>query len=294
MVDENQEQDANQLTAGQRLAQRKAQKAQSKIEARGRETEKLEARAEEVFESGQDFLVEHKKVIALSVVGILLLVVGVWGAMSYLKNQRVLAGADLWSAVEARLTSVASDDAESSEAQAGAEELSFASEAAKLADIKKLDATAAAHDNVAGDWAKLLSATQANESGDSKAAQASFKSLMDSDDPYIRYRAAEGMGFIAEQNDAWVEAEAQYKELANASSMYAVVGKLHLGRILLHQDKQEQGIATLKEVVELFSDEGSMDENTKQTFVDVEGEARALLTLAGVNLDEEEAEGAEE
>lgn len=204
------------MTAGQRLAAKKAAKAAKKAAQRGRDAELVEDKALERAAGAATWMQQNRNVLTYGVGGALLLALALVAYSSVTKGAAQDAAGNLWEGVEAAEAPIRDADAGAPSEDAG---LSFTSESARdEATLHHLRAVTAEHDGTsAAHWSRLVAAATLMNSGDAAGAREAYQQVLTSagDDPALAARALEGLGFSYEAESDWDHAIEKYEELGN-------------------------------------------------------------------------------
>ncbi|MCA9530303.1 MAG: tetratricopeptide repeat protein [Myxococcales bacterium] len=241
------------MTAGQRLAAKKAAKASRKVEARGRTPEVIEARAIDRFQHAADWISVHTREAAMvaGVIAVVAIAYGVWHAVH--TSKATAAGDALWAAVEDASAPVgespAPDDATGPH---------FATEAARA------DAALAAYEKVASEHpssdaaaqAKLGAGVELYRKGAYDDARKALEAVasMDGASPEVVLRALETVGFSYEAQEQWDKAAAVYEKLASEQPAHANLAKYALARVTEAKGDTEKAKTLLVALVDETGD----------------------------------------
>lgn len=267
------------LTPGERLAQAKAAKALRKQKERGRDADRVESLAlKKAGEAGQ-WVERNRKAITIALGA---LVVGLGGYLAW--TQFASAGDEdasalLWDAVE---TANARVRGENTPAPEDEEEPSFGTldERAEAAidEYAKLDAEHG--DSTAAVWADLGRGHQLLALERYDDARTAFRAALDRGgaQPFVAYRAIEGMAFAFEAQEKWDEAIDQFTTLGQTEGgRYELVADYHLARMHLAKGENDRAKELLEELIaklEAVPEEGE----TAPSLPYVEAQARARLS----------------
>lgn len=267
------------LTPGERLAQAKAAKALKKQKERGRDADRVESLAlKKAGEAGQ-WVERNRKAITIGLGAIVVALAGYLVFTQFASAGDEEASKLLWDAVE---TANARVRGESTPAPEDEEETTFATidERAEAAidEYAKLDAEHG--DSTAAVWADLGRGHQLLALERYDDARTAFRAALDrgGSQPFVAYRAIEGMAFAYEAEEKWDEAIDQFTTLSQTDGgRYELVADYHLARMHLAKGETDRAKELLQELIGKL-DEVPEEGETAPSLPYIEAQARARLS----------------
>ncbi|MCG8556848.1 MAG: hypothetical protein MJD61_16420 [Proteobacteria bacterium] len=238
------------LTAGQRLAAKKAAKAARKAAKRGITPAEVRKVGEGLF-SARDWFHEHRTLLVATTLGVAAVGAGIVALEWHSRSSAGEATGTLARAVATSRVAIVQGHEDAGEAS---EEPTFASREARATEASKQyrGARQRAPDSPVGVWAALGEGRALLELGKAQEARRVFTwALGRADSPFEKRQALEGIGFSHECDEEFDEAAKRWDELAAlAGGRYRALADYHRARVQSAKGDVQGALRTLTALVE--------------------------------------------
>jgi predicted negative regulator of RcsB-dependent stress response len=246
------------LTPGERLAAAKAAKATRKAKERGRDADLVETAALKRAEEATVWVRRNRTAI-LGAAAALVVVVGGLVVYQMYSGQAASQGASLlWDAVETAQAQVRGADEPEGDDPPD-ESYSAAGERAEAAIEEYRKVIAGSEGTEAAVWASLGLGAELLRLERPEDAREAYEGALATggSDPFVAYRALEGIAFAYESEEAWDQAESRLQELRGSNDgAFAEIADYHLARIRIVEGDTDRAKELLEQLLgRLDSDE---------------------------------------